>query len=163
MKKVLDCVQKIQTAVGGIFLTIFLITVIIQMFTRYMGISVLWTEEVAMYSFIWSVFVGASVMVRTKEHFAFTALVDNIKNENGKRILDIIISALMIGFNVAMCYYGILITEKFWNYTWVSLPQIKRGPTWICLPICAVLSTIYLIEIISNDVRDIRQTKGGAK
>ena len=63
MKKAIDVLQKIQTLVGSIFLTIFLVTVVIQMLTRYLGISAIWTEDVAMYSFIWSIFMGASIMV----------------------------------------------------------------------------------------------------
>ena len=61
MKKAIDVLQKIQTVVGSIFLTIFLVTVVIQMLTRYLGISAIWTEDVAMYSFIWSIFMGASI------------------------------------------------------------------------------------------------------
>lgn len=163
MKKILDWIQKIQSAAGAIFLTIFLVTVIIQMFTRYAGISALWTEEVAMYSFIWSVFIGASVMIRERQHFAFTALTDKIKSEKGKHILNIVISTFMIAFNSVMFYYGVLITKKFWNYKWISLPSVQRGPTWLCLPICAALSILFLLEIIIGDVKAIREEEGGNK
>lgn len=58
MKKALGYLQKIQIAVGGIFLCIFLGSVVIQMACRYVGIAAIWTEDVSMYAFIWAAFMG---------------------------------------------------------------------------------------------------------
>lgn len=58
MKKAIDTMQKIQIAIGGVFLLIFLVTVVIQMACRYMGVAAMWTEDVSMYSFIWAVFTA---------------------------------------------------------------------------------------------------------
>ena len=57
MRKIIAAVQKIQILIGGLFLLLFLVTVVVQMFTRYMGIVATWTEDVEMYSFIWAVFM----------------------------------------------------------------------------------------------------------
>ena len=70
MKKAIDTLQKIQIALGGLFLLIFLVTVVYQMICRYLGITAMWTEDVSMYSFIWAVFTGAGAMVHSKAHFA---------------------------------------------------------------------------------------------
>ena len=159
MKKAIDILQKTQTIVGSIFLTIFLLTVVVQMLTRYIGVSAIWTEDVSMYSFIWSIFMGASVMVRDNKHFAFTAFADKIKSEKAKKIIAIVIHILMLVFNVLIAYYGYKLMIKFWNYKWVSIPSFKRGPTWLCLPVAGVTSVIYLIELLVNDVKGL---KGGA-
>ena len=159
MKKAIDILQKTQTIVGSIFLTIFLLTVVVQMLTRYIGVSAIWTEDVSMYSFIWSIFMGASVMVRDNKHFAFTAFADKIKSEKAKKIIAIVIHILMLVFNVLIAYYGYTLMMKFWNYKWVSIPSFKRGPTWLCLPVAGVTSVIYLIELLVNDVKGL---KGGA-
>ena len=159
MKKAIDILQKTQTIVGSIFLTIFLLTVVVQMLTRYIGVSAIWTEDVSMYSFIWSIFMGASVMVRDNKHFAFTAFADKIKSEKAKKIIAIVIHILMLVFNVLIAYYGYKLMIKFWNYKWVSIPSFKRGPTWLCLPVAGVTSIIYLIELLVNDVKGL---KGGA-
>ncbi|MDD3251624.1 MAG: TRAP transporter small permease [Lachnospiraceae bacterium] len=159
MKKAIDWLQKIQIAVGGFFLSVFLITVVLQMGCRYAGIAATWTEDVAMYSFIWAVFMGAGAMVYEKRHFAFTSISDMMKNERVKSILAVIISLIMLYFAVLMIYYGYKVTKQFWNYTWVNIPKLKRGPTWLCLPICGVTSTIYLVQQIIEEVGSI--AKGG--
>ncbi|MDF2595303.1 MAG: C4-dicarboxylate transporter permease [Clostridia bacterium] len=159
MKKAVGYLQKIQVAVGAVFLSIFLMTVVYQMFSRYAGISATWTEDVAMYSFIWAAFMGAGAMVYEKRHFAFTSISDMLKNEKVKAMLSVIISTIMLIFAGLMVYYGYKISKQFWNYTWVNIPQFKRGPTWICVPICGVTSAIYLLNHIVMDIVCIM--KGG--
>lgn len=159
MKKAIDMLQKIQIAIGGFFLSVFLITVVCQMLTRYAGIAATWTEDVSMYSFIWAVFMGAGAMVYEKRHFAFTSISDMMKNQRVKSILAVIISLVMLYFSVLMIYYGYKVTRQFWNYTWVNIPKFKRGPTWLCVPICGATSTIYLIQQILEDIGTI--VKGG--
>lgn len=155
MRKAVDLLQKLQLLIGTIFLTIFLITVVLQVSSRYLGIATTWTEEVAMYSFIWAVFMGASAMVYEKRHFAFTSLADLLKNEKIKSILSMLISIVMLIFAVLMVKYGVEVTKQFWNYKWISLPKLTRGLTWICLPISGATSTIYLVYLIIEDLRYI--------
>lgn len=161
MKKLIDGLQKLQIAVGGFFLLVFLITVVSQMALRYLSIAATWTEDVAMYSFIWAVFMGAGAMVYEKRHFAFTSLGDMLKDDKAKSILSLFISLVMLIFAVLMVYYGYKVTKQFWNYTWVNIPQFKRGPTWLCLPICGLTSALYLLQQIADELGAI--VKGGRK
>jgi len=161
MKKAIEMLQKIQIAIGGFFLCVFLLTVVFQMMSRYLGIAATWTEDVSMYSFIWAVFMGAGAMVYEKRHFAFTSISDMMKDPVKKSILSIIISLIMLFFAVLMANYGIKVTKQFWNHTWVNIPSLKRGPTWLCLPLCGITSAIYLISHIIEDIGTIM--KGGKK
>ena len=161
MKRAIDGLQKIQIAAGGLFLAVFLITVVYQMFTRFIGVSATWTEDVVQYSFIWAVFMGASAMVHAKAHFAFSSLRDLLKSEVIKGILSILITILMLVFCIYMFGYGVMIAKKFWNYTWVNIPQFKRGPTWLCLPISGATSAIYLLYQLFDEIK--RLVKGGKK
>ena len=159
MKKALGYLQKVQILAGGIFLSIFLGSVVIQMACRYMGIAAVWTEDVSMYSFIWAAFMGAAAMVYEKQHFAFTSIIDKLKDENVKTILSIIIAIIMLVVSVLMFYYGCRLTKQFWNYRWVNIPDFKRGPTWLCIPVCGATSTLYLIGQIMESVNSLK--KGG--
>ena len=70
MKKAIQILEKVQIGVGAAFLFLFLLTVVVQMLSRYLGIAATWTEDVSMYSFIWAVFMGAGAMVYEKRYFA---------------------------------------------------------------------------------------------
>lgn len=159
MNKALGYLQKVQIIAGGIFLGIFLGSVVIQMACRYLGIAAVWTEDVSMYAFIWAAFMGAAAMVYEKQHFAFTSISDKLKNEKAKLILSIVIALIMLTVSVLMFYYGCRITKQFWNYRWVSIQSFKRGPTWLCIPVCGATSTLYLLGQIAESVK--RLMKGG--
>lgn len=159
MNKALGYLQKVQIIVGGIFLGIFLGSVVIQMACRYMGIAAVWTEDVSMYAFIWAAFMGAAAMVYERQHFAFTSVSDKLTNEKAKIILSIVIAVIMLVVSVLMFYYGCRITKQFWNYRWVSIQSFKRGPTWLCIPVCGATSTLYLIGQIIESVNSL--VKGG--
>ena len=134
MKKAIKGLKNLQVMVAAVFLFIFLMTVVIQMATRFMGIAATWTE------------------VDDKRHFAFTSFYDKLKNEKAKSVLQIVIDIVMLIFSVLMLVYGIQITKQFWNYTWTNIPSFKRGPTWMCLPICGGTASIYLVYQIYEEI-----------
>ena len=35
--------------------------------------------------------------------------------------------------------------KQFWNFRWITIPELKRGPTWLCIPLCGLTSSIYLL------------------
>ncbi|MBR2209296.1 MAG: TRAP transporter small permease subunit [Synergistaceae bacterium] len=159
MKKLIDGLQKLQILIGGLFLLIFLVTVVYQIICRYMGIAAMWTEDVSMYSFIWAVFMGAAAMVHSNAHFAFTSMMDAMKSEKKKTFLQIIINLIVLTFCVLMIFYGYKAAKQFWNFRWINIPSMKRGPTWLCIPICGATASIYLIYDTCAQIKKL--IKGG--
>ena len=157
--KVIDIWAKALAVIGSITLTIFFGAVIAQMFCRYLGIMALWTEEVSTYAFIFTVFMGAAALVRENKHFAFTAISDGIKNPLIKKLISILISVIVLVFAYYMFVYGKQLMQKFWNYKWVSLPSMKRGYTWMCVPVSAVSMMVFSAESIIKQVWGL--VKGG--
>ena len=157
--KVMDIWAKLLVIVGSVTLTIFFFAVLAQMFCRYLGIVALWTEEVSTYSFIFTVFLGAAALVRENKHFAFTAIADGIKNPMIKKLIAVMISVIILVFAYFMFVYGRQLMQKFWNYKWVSLPSMKRGYTWLCMPISAVSMMVFSVESIVKQVWGL--VKGG--
>ena len=149
-------IGKAQLVLGVVCLSVFIVAILIQVFARYLAIPVIWTEEVANFSFIWSVFMGASIMVNRKEHFRFTGLTEKLKGRS-KLYLDILVNVIVLVFNVLLIYYGALAVQTFWNYTWISLPKLKMGYVWSCIPIMGLTMSIYLVEHIIDDLGKLRR------
>jgi TRAP-type transport system small permease protein len=137
--------ERIQIVVGVLSLCTFFTAILIQITTRYLGISVIWTEEVANYSFIWAVFMGAAVMVNRKEHFTFDFLLQKLKGKK-RASLSLFNDTVLLLFNIAIFYYGLAAVQNFWSYNWVSLPSLKMGYVWLSLPVMAATMIIYLIS-----------------
>lgn len=156
MKKIADKIEKLQLHAGMIFLTIFLIAVLVQVFSRYIGVAASWTEDVAMYSFIWATFMGASAMVNRDAHFAFTFLGDKLEAKK-REVLKIFTKSIMLLFSIGMIVYGIRIVDTFWTYIWISIPQFKMGYTWMCVPLAGATMSIYLVAHIQEHIKNIKK------
>lgn len=151
---ILRVMEKIQLVLGVACLSIFFIAILIQVFSRYLGISVMWSEEVANFSFIWSVFMGASIMFYRKEHFKFNMLSEKLQGKK-KIYLDIVNNLILLSFNVLILYYGVQTVENFWNYTWISLP-LKMGYVWMCIPIMGFTMSVYTVSHLLDNIKELR-------
>lgn len=158
MKFFVHAVLRVQEALGTFLLSVFFLAILIQIGARYAGISLLWTEELANYSFIWAVFMGASAMVYYKAHFCFTFFRERFIGKQGA-VYDLLVSLVMLMFTVPILYYGGLITLAFWDYNWISLPWMKMGYTWLCLPISGFTMTLYLLYQVSEDIVKVHEKK----
>ncbi|MDR1535690.1 MAG: TRAP transporter small permease subunit [Planctomycetota bacterium] len=150
MKKVIAGLVLVQEIVGTILLAIFFVAIVMQIAARYLGVPLLWTEEVANYSFIWAVFMGASVMVYHRAHFSFTFFRDRFKGRGGA-VYSALISAVLLFFTLALTWYGSRVAWTFWNYNWITLPWMKMGYTWLCLPIAGTTMSIYNLFHIATE------------
>jgi TRAP-type transport system small permease protein len=157
MVGMIKTLEKIQMTIGAICLVIFFGAIMVQIVTRHLGISVIWTEEVANYSFIWSVFMGASVMVNKREHFSFDFLVGKLKRKP-KMSLLIVIDMVILFFSFALFYYGVEAVKNFWNYNWTSIPELKMGYVWISIPIMGATMMVYSA---SHLIGNFKAFKGG--
>lgn len=153
-------VERIQLIVGAIFLSVFFIGVLVQIFTRYLGISVIWTEEFSNYAFIWSIFMGAAVMLAQKKHFAFALLKEKLSDKK-KVYLEIFNDSLLFLLSLLFLYYGVLLVTRFWSYRWSTIPQFRMGLVWMCLPVMAATMSYYKMLHIAQDVSDLRRNKEG--
>lgn len=162
MKKLAQYIYKLQLFMGFLSISIFFVAIIIQIFARYTQFTVLWTGELAEYSFIWSVMMGAGAMAYENKHFAFTTFLDKLHGVN-KEILKIIIALTVGTFGAAILFYGVQITQKFWNYRWTTLPAIQMGYMWICLPILGFSVVVYSFVHITEYLYEIKLQKEGGK
>lgn len=159
MNKLIKAIEKVQIASGIIFLVIFFLATMIQIITRYLGMSVLWTEELANYTFIWAIFMGAALMVNHKEHFTFDMLQMKLSRKNSL-YLNIFIDGLLVVFNLFITVYGFQLLQHFWNYTWETVPTFKMGFVWLAVPVMSITMILYSLNHIVNSISRIKIMDG---
>lgn len=106
MQKIAQRICRIQLAIGTLFMVCFFIATTIQIAARYLGIVAMWTEEVAVYSFIYAVFMGASIMLYYDEHFKFTGLIDKFPVKM-RTSFNMIMTILVMCFTLFFICFGI--------------------------------------------------------
>jgi len=147
--------ERIQLTVGVTSLCIFFIAIITQIVTRHLKVAVIWTEEVANYSFVWAIFMGAAVMVNRREHFNFDFLTTRFKGKKRAGLFFFNDTVIML-FSFAIFYYGVQAMKAFWNYQWVSIPFLKMGYVWIAIPIMGLTMFIYTSNHLRENWRNLR-------
>ncbi|GAA0224765.1 TRAP transporter small permease [Marinomonas primoryensis] len=154
-------IARLQITLGVLLLVIFLASTLTQVVTRYLGISVLWTEEVAVNSFIWAMFLGAAVMVRENKHFGFDVLTHYFKGTK-RSILVIFQNLIMLIFCLLCSLYSVEITQAFWHSRWISIPEFRQGYVWLIMPITFISSSVYLLDNIYNEAKTLSCFKGAS-
>lgn len=155
MKKFIKILDRTQSIIGISFLFAFFVVIIIQIAARYMGISLIWTVELASNTFIWATFMGAAVMVNRREHFNFDFLLRKVKGKT-KTSINVINDVILILFNVGIFVYGLQVTQNFWDYTWTSIPELKMGYVWISIPIMGATMILYSLSHLVNHIKEFK-------
>lgn len=71
MTQVFDILATLLWWLIGLLITLLTVVVSYQVFSRYLDLlpRILWTEEVARFTFLWMLFLGAALAVRQGRHF----------------------------------------------------------------------------------------------
>lgn len=147
--------ERIQMSIGVVSLCIFFAAIIVQIVTRHLKMAVIWTEEVANYSFVWAIFMGAAVMVSRREHFSFDFLTTRFKGKKKASLFFFNDTVIML-FSLAIFIYGLQAMTTFWNYNWVALPFLKMGYVWISIPIMGLTMFIYTFNHLIENYKELR-------
>lgn len=154
MKKICDVAERIQMVLGIAFLSIYIFCTGYQVVARCIpGMTSEFTEEIANYSFIWSAFTGAAIMLRENKHFSFNSIAQKFKGKL-RYANDMLVMLILLAFSVMMTVHGLQLTMKFWNWTFQSLKFLKVGYAWACLPVSGFCCTLYSIEWILKYIKD---------
>ena len=130
--------------------------VFIQVCMRYVfAKSFLWGEELSLFAFIWSVFIGAAIAVRRRIHFSFDFLANLLPGRAAavqRLFVDLITLGLAIVILVQGYHFSVLSIQRFSPAVGITL----FIPTMI-VPI----SGAYMILATSRHiVKDCRQILG---
>lgn len=151
MKKICDLVEKGMYALGMAAVAIFFVCTVVQVCSRLFGFQAAFTEEVANTALAWCCFIGAAPMVRSSEHFKFTALTEKLK---GKVffINELLCLILVFAFNVVVAYYGVMLVKQFATWQMTSVP-VSRGWCWLCVPVFGITAALFTLENIIDYIK----------
>jgi TRAP-type C4-dicarboxylate transport system permease small subunit len=132
-KSIIPSVEMIIASVSLVMMTG--ITAV-QVFNRYVLQSSLdWSEELARYLFIWSVYVGCSYATQMDRHLEVT-IIRNMFNRKFARPVTIIASI----FTLLFCVFATVLGVKFIIFlagTGQKTPALEINAYWVylCMPV----------------------------
>ena len=149
-RRVLQIVGHVERWLGVALVATMVIAITTQVFTRYVfNRPIIWVEELATYSFIWSVFVGASLGLKYGRHIRIETFVDHLPSR-AKAASRILINLIVIAVLwLLVREVGTIINIES-RSTSVSLPWPVPRAWFYSIPLAAscvsMLATcVYLI------------------
>ena len=156
MKKALDTLVKVETALASVILVLLIACTFFGVIMRYIfSKPFTWEEEFQLACMVWISFLAAPVAFHTKSHVAIEILVDAFPKKV-QRVVEVIIVILMYGILLYFffrCFDFLAVLAKTGRKT----PILMIPYTWV-YGIAPVSIVLMLISYTYETVRGWRAT-----
>ena len=150
----------------------FLLTglILLNVVTRYAGVSLYWVDESAIYSVVFLTFMGASAMTRLRLDFAVTLLTERF-SARGVRIAKAVATAIVLLFGLTLLWLCVLwldpvgmagagfdareLAARTFNFIYTERTQTLGWPVWalyMIMPLFALSMTIHSAANLLEDL-----------
>lgn len=144
--RAMDQLQNACMAVAGTCLVVITLIIPYGVFTRYvLNSASSWPEPMAVLLMIVLSFLSAVICYREYRHIG-VAIVPSMLGPQGKFVLGWLVEIAMLGTNLFMLWYGLLLVQVTWNQTIAELPAVSVGVTYLSIPIGGAITTLFIIE-----------------
>ncbi|MGD0263617.1 MAG: TRAP transporter small permease [Candidatus Methylomirabilota bacterium] len=154
MKRVVERLERIQMWITFAFVAILAMSVSVEVFVRYVLQKplFLWTEELARFVLVWTVFLGIGVGVKNDAHFAMDVLPPLLGQRWGALVRlfnDLCMGLILILLVLAGLRFS-------WFGTFQNSPNMEILMVWVfvSIPLGGILALIYLVERIQQRLSD---------
>lgn len=149
-------VDRIGRVIISAGIAIIALVMVAQVFFRYvLNDSLYFAEELAIYTMIWTVFVGAFMLIRNWEHITITVFM-NMLPFRARAVMFIVAKLLCLLFIGLVVYYGF---EMVIQSAHRNSPSLLFSTRWIklAIPVSAVLMVVFIINEIVHDYLALRR------
>jgi len=158
MVTLLRTVDKFNKVLGyflAIFLTIMSIVIFYQVFSRFvLKDSLRWSEELARYLMIWSVFIGSAIAIRKMELISVDAIKE-LLSEKSKSILVIFVYTISVAFLSVLVVYGFDMVTSVMKQTSPAM-NISMGWAYAAIPVGSIFMIINCIAVILSNILKLK-------
>ena len=145
LKGLNDRVDRVLTVVCAVLLTVMVATIFVQVLARYVFLaSTPWSEEIAVYCFIWVVFLGTGLGVRGHAHLVADLLPDTMGPFWDKALMafsdGMVTVAALIFLGYGLDYAILGLTRLSFS---MGFPMFY---IYVSLPITGAVMILFLIE-----------------
>lgn len=152
---------------GAVLLAVMFLVTLFQVVARViLGISSVWSEELARFLYVCLVFVGAAPLIRDDEHIRVGVLTDRLKGQP-LTILRLLTILLTIPFIAVMTWGAWTNTVVNWRTYAPTLDWLSIGYIYLVIWVTGLLMLWYLAVNLVRNARALLRTRetvsGGAR
>ncbi|UIJ36992.1 TRAP transporter small permease [Desulfobaculum bizertense] len=153
----LKIIDKLEEFISASCLAVMAVIIAVQVFQRYVLQSSLdWSEELARYLFIWSVYIGCSYATKKDRHLEVTILRSSFGPTVAK-FVTIIAYICTIAFCICTTVWGFQMVD-FLAGTGQKTPALEIQMYWVFLSVpvgmclMAIRTALRIVSIIRGEV-----------
>ncbi|WNF38555.1 TRAP transporter small permease [Bacillaceae bacterium IKA-2] len=143
LTKITEKIVKLLSILCIITITGLTIIVFVQVFSRFIRVSIPGTEELARLLVIWLTFLGSSLALHEKMHLSVSYFV-NLVNENIRIKIGLLVHGIMILVFGVLIIYGFKLTIMAMDTTSSTL-QLPMGLFYSVIPISSIFSIYFIV------------------
>ena len=158
-----------RMAVAG-FMCLLTGLILLNVVTRYAGVSLYWVDESAIYSVVFLTFMGASAMTRLRLDFAVTLLTERF-SARGVGIAKVMATTIVLLFGLTLLWLCVLwldpvgmagagfdareLAARTFNFIYTERTQTLNWPVWALYMIMPVFALSMTIHSAANLLEDL--------
>lgn len=148
MATLTDKIVKVLSALCVIAITGLTAIVFIQVFSRFIKVSLPETEELARLLIVWLTFLGSSLAIHEKMHLSVRYFVGLLSKSKQQKI-DYVI------YLITFIFFGILMVYGF-KFTWLTMSatsatlQLPMGLFYGVIPVSSIFSMYFILMNMLN-------------
>jgi TRAP-type C4-dicarboxylate transport system permease small subunit len=140
MRKLIDAYYRLLNLLLVVTVAILVIPVTIQILSRHTPLvpTLIWTEEMARFFFIWMIMIGSMVGIRDGAHFDVDLWPELAPRANA--LLRLVADVFVLAMALVFIWYGIRFVQFGWDQTselaelpmvWIFTAWPLAGFTWV--------------------------------
>ena len=147
--KVVDKAEDICLVVMFALMVIFIFLQIIMRFV--VGHSLVWSEELGKFIFVWLSWLGISIGERRNEHIKITLVTDRL-SPKWQKVFEIVAYLILLGILAVIIYYAIILVAFQWK---VKYAGIKISTSWgyLSLVLGCGFMALRVIAVLYRDIK----------
>lgn len=118
----------------------------------YPFVSLGWEDEVVELAFAWMVFLGSAAVWRSHEHIVIDFIPQALAGSRAGRVLEVIVSVLVLGFLGVYVWYGLLLTLQARGNTSPML-VLPKSLWYAAIPVSGLVMIGYTVARILRAIR----------
>jgi len=151
--KITRILAKFSEVMACITIAAMTLLVVFQITNRiWFHLTVIWTEEMCRYIFVWSSLFASSLAIYRREHVAVTIFAEMFPDKLFVKIFNAFVHICILAFCTFMAYGSYKWCVKCANQYMLALPTWKVVWVYVALPLNFVIMFICQLEHAIHDI-----------
>jgi len=149
LREINKAIDSIIKKICIILLIFFTAVVLLQILARnYIKVPMSWTAEVALFLFLWSVYLGSAIAIRSRQHYIVEVLPKIFIRTTA--IMTTFSDIIIFGILFVLIWGGVKFSGMGFHRFFISLP-ISMAWLFVAMPISGIVMCLFGIENVVDD------------